>query len=288
MGSVFLTDDTERRIAWLLVAVVVPAFRRVPLLLIGSAVLLLYLRFSGHEADAYPAIDWIRVRGMDLWPGFLQVVGMVLVLGCAPAILTRLRAVPLTILILGTILSAGWWIFPSHFNLEVVGSASRTGIPVVVSGRIEDRQWSRQVLPGRALDAWPRVIQSEWTLSAIGHGMSQRTYRERGTLRATAWGIQQPLTTFFLWLTALTSGVGIVTLGGVVFKGLIGRLAWWSIHGLALTLLLPPLANLGLRFLGLLGALPEARSDWGLAVLQAAVTLLVLFLVREAREQWSV
>jgi hypothetical protein len=287
LSSVFLADGGGRAAAWCVLALVLPLARRLPGLALAAALGALYLRYSGHSDVFYPSIDWIRVRGMDLWPGLLQVGGLIIVYSTGMAALSRGRRGLQVVLLVGALLSAGWWGFPGHFNLDVVGAAGGSPVPVVVDGRITRRQWERQVLPATGADAWPAVMQSERTLSGIAHGMGQVTHRSHGVLRSTLWGGLVPMAVAHQLLTVLSSAVGLLL---VVLSGLGGPIravGFWAWRILGLTLFLPPVLNILLRVIGAIGGLEEAAVDLPLALLNAAVTLVVVFLARSAGAQWS-
>lgn len=286
-GGALLADGGLRALAWIGLALALPVLRRLPVMLILTALVLLYLRYSGHGDSFYPGLDWIRVRGMDLWPGLLQCAGLVLVYAAGAAVLSRRRGVPVLVLLLGAGMSAGWWFFPGHFNLDVLDVKASSTVPVVIDGQIQRRQWHREVLPAPAVDAWPRVIESERTLSGLGHGMGQKSFGSHGMLRATLWGVQKPVMAGYLWLTALSSAVGVLVVLLAALGGPTRALGWWALRVLGLTLWIPPLMNIALRLVGAAGGLPEASSGFGLAILQAGVTLVVVHSATEVAKRWS-
>lgn len=287
LGGLLLADGDLRAVAWLVLALALPMIRRLPLPLLLAALFLLYLRYSGHGDSFYPGLEWIRVRGMDLWPGLLQCMGLVLVYAAGAAVLSGKRRLPLIVLLLGTVMSAGWWVFPGHFNIDVLDMKSSSSVPVVIDGQIEYRQWHREVLPAAAVDAWPRVIGGERTLSGLGHGMGQKSFETHGMLRATLWGVQEPVMVAYLMLTAASSAVGLLVVLLAALGGPLRALGWWSLRLLGLTLWLPPVMNVILRLVGAVGGLPEASSELHLAILQAGVTLVVIHSAREVATRWS-
>ncbi len=282
-----LADSGTYRIAWLGCAVLLLVAGRRATAAFLIATVVLYLRYVSNADAPYPAIDWIRMRGMDLWPGLLQTLGMLLVLGAGAGVLARPLRPLLAALVLGTVLSGGWWFFPGHFNLDVLGPASQSGTPAVVSGRIENRQWRREVLPARPLDAWNRVIQGEQTLSGIGHGVGQRTNRTHGVVRATLWAVQRGALVTYAWMTAVGSAVGGLVLVCAALPARWRAIGWWGLRLLTFSLVLPPVASLSIRALGLALGLPEASVGAPLAFMQCSATLLVVGLSAHAARRWS-
>jgi hypothetical protein len=286
-GAVWLADGGVRAGVWVALAFLMPLLRRGAWSAVIAALVVLYLRYSGHGDFNFPAIDWIRPRGMDLWPGLLAVMGWVLVLSAGAAALARGRRTLMVLALLGVVLSSGWWVFPAHFNVDVVGAPSSAGMPVVVNGRIEHRSWRREVLPSTPMAGWNRVIRSENNLSDIAHGMQQVTHPEGGMLRATLWGIQRATNTLYMVWTAF---VGVLVLLGLLAPWLgkhFAPIVWWAAQGIGVALWFPPLHNLLLRAVGVAGGLPEASIDLPLAMASAGATLVVFMLAQEAQQRWS-
>jgi len=286
-GAIWLSDGGLRAGVWVAIAVLMPLLRRNGWAAVVAALIVLYLRYSGHGDFNFPTIDWIRPRGMDLWPGLLAIMGWVLVVAAGTAALARSCRAVMAVAVLGVLLSSGWWAFPAHFNVDVVGAPSSAGMPVVVDGRIEYRAWRREVLPATPMTGWTRVMDGERNLSDIAHGMQQVTHPDGGILRATLWGVQRvSQAVYMLWLPI----VSILVLLGMLAPWL-GRyfapIVWWAVHGVGIALWLPPVHNLLLRIVGVVGGLPEASIDLPLALTSAAATLLVFMLAQEAQQRWS-
>jgi hypothetical protein len=224
---------------------------------------------------------------MDLWPGLLALMGWVLVVAAGTAALARRCRAVMIVAFLGVLVSSGWWVFPAHFNVDVVGAPSSGGMPVVVDGRIEHRAWRRAVLPAPPINGWGRVIESENNLSDIAHGMQQVTHPDGGMLRATLWGVQRVSSTMYMFWVPMVSV--LVLLG--FFASWLGKyfapIVWWAVQGVGVALWLPPLHNLLLRVVGVVGGLPEALIDLPLALVSAGATLLVFMLAQEAQQRWS-
>jgi hypothetical protein len=272
---------------WMLVAFTILLFKRQVFAALAAAMVVLYLRYSGHADVFYPCIDWVRVRGMDLWPGMLQMAGLVLVYAAGLAALTGRKRSAKSVVLLGALLSVGWWGFPSHFNLDIIGASGGSTVPVVVAGQIEQRQWDRTVLPMAAASAWPQVVRSEVTLSRIAHGMSQAGSPPRGVLRATLWAVQVQAMIAHMWLTAAVSGACVLLLLSAYVGGPLAGLGFWAWRLVGLSLWFPPVFNGVLRLVGLVGGLPEAALGLGFALLNAVVIMLVLYLARCAGDAWA-
>ena len=71
------------------------------------------------------------------------------------------------------------------------------------------------------------------------------------------------------------------------FARRLGWLGWLALHVVGATLALPPLINIVLRCVGVVGGLPEASGQLGLAFVSAAATLVVVYLANEAGKTWS-
>ncbi len=251
------------------------------------ALLALYLRYTGHTSTPFPAVDWIRPRGMDVWPGLLQAMGMVLLLATAPAVLRGsggrgIRAGALA----GCVLSVAYWFFPQHFVIDelVPATEGRATMPVVVEGRIEPRSWGRAGVPGTPITALPEILDNEQRLAAIAHGMGHEAARlagqsAGGQLRSTLWWVQRAATPVVLWAGVLSMGVSILVVLGLVRRGPTHPILRRGAVGvLGLALLGPPIINLGLRLAGIAGGLPEAR-DAMLSAFVLAGSMLGLGLV---------
>jgi hypothetical protein len=230
----------------------------------------LYLRYTGHTPSAAAAVDWIRPRGMDIWPGLLQAGGMMVLLVTAPTVLSGgggrvLRAIAG----LGAVLCIAYWFFPQHFLIDELGpvEAGRSTMPVVVDGRVELRSWGRLGMPGTPIKVLSELIENEGRLTDIAHGMGHEAARlagaqSGGRLRATLWGIQRAGSVVVIGAGALSMGVGVLVFAGLVrrwraHRGLQQLAIWVLLTGL----LCPPVLNLLLRGAGLIGGLPEAAAD---------------------------
>jgi hypothetical protein len=286
-AAIFAADDWLRIGAWLLIAVLILLLRRSAPVALGMALVVLYLRYSGHGDAHFPAIDWIRPKGMDLWPGLLQTMGMVVVFACGRAALGRNRALIRGAVLLGALLASGWWVFPQHFNLDRIGAESSTGMPMVLDGRIQTRDWRREVLPSTPAVSWTTMMDNELALSGIAHGMQQETHPTGGVLRATLWGVQRALSPLSMLLTLVASGSAVLVVLVLPVSRRFGSLGWVGVQLIGLCLVFPPVVNLGLRVVGWIGGLPEASGQMGLAIVSAAATLVVVFLAGEASRQWS-
>jgi hypothetical protein len=287
LSAVFAADDGMRIGLWLLAAVLIPLVRRWATASLSIALLILYLRYSGHGDVHFPAIDWIRPRGMDLWPGLLQVMGMVVVFAFGRRALGHACYAARIAVVLGATLAVGWWGFPQHFNLDRVGAESPAGMPMVVDGRIETRDWRREVLPSTPGRSWTTMMDNELTLSGIAHGIQQQQYNNGGVLRATLWEIQRSLGRVSMGLTMLGTAAAALMVLVLPVSRRLGWLGWLAIHVIGATLAFPPLVNIVLRLAGWLGRLPEASGQLGLAFVSAAATLVVVYLANEAGKVWS-
>ncbi|MAY81609.1 MAG: hypothetical protein CL930_12600 [Deltaproteobacteria bacterium] len=286
-SAVFAADDDVRVGLWLLAALLIPLLRRYAVASLSIALLILYLRYSGHGDVHFPAIDWIRPRGMDLWPGLLQTMGMVIVFAFGRRALGRACFAARIAVILGAALAAGWWGFPQHFNLDRIGAENPDGMPMVVNGRIETRDWRREVLPSTPSESWSTMMDNELTLSGIAHGMQQQQYSSGGVLRATLWEVQRSLARVSMGLTVLASAASVLIVLVLPMSRRMGWLGWLAVHLIGVTLAFPPLVNIVLRMTGWLGRLPESSGHLGLAFASAAATLVVVYLANEASKEWS-
>jgi len=236
---------------------------------VGIVLLALYLRYTAHSVTSYPAVDWIRPRGMDVWPGLLQAAGMLMLLIFGPAILSGAASrVARLAGGLGIILAIGYWFFPGHFVIDELGPAveGRATMPVVVQGRIEPRSWGRAGMPGTPISMLTEVLANEDRLASIAHGMGHEAARLAGNegggqLRATLWGVQRAATPLVLWAGVLSMAVGLVLLVGMVARFRLPRWTAWTVPTvIGVALLVPPVLNLALRGVGVLMGLPEAQD----------------------------
>ncbi len=254
-------------------------------LALGVALWLMYSRFAGHGPVLFPAVDWIRLRGMELWPGLLNAVGMLLLVFAwtSAKVPRRLERISVG---LGAVLVIAYWLFPQHFMIERLSPPSVGGdtIPVVVDGVYDHRRWDRQGEPGVPILEVSSVLSNEQRLSAmahgIGHGMALQnaegiddaTARVQGRIRSTLWAVQRAL-------------LMLVVMGGV-FVALLAALALaQSLRGrsmpkkqtagylVAVVLLLPPVVNSLMWCVGWMSGLPEVASGGDKSLVQAGMTI---------------
>ena len=239
------------------------------------AVTVLYVCYTGHTPTPFPAVDWVRPRGMDVWPGLLQAGGVLIMLVSAPSVMSGTGRLGLRWFGgIGAVLAMVYWFFPQHFQIDELRAveAGKATMPVVVDGRVVPMGWGRRGMPATPLEALPELVDNESRLAAIAHGMGHQAGQGQGggTLRATLWGIQGVASTVVIWSSALCIVVGALVCFGLARRSCIPVWGQRAALGVLLTSVVAPAAvNVLMRVAGLMGGLPEAESDAAICLMQA-------------------
>jgi len=263
----------------------------------------LYLRFTGHGSGLFPEVDWIRPRGMDLWPGLLNAAGALMLFAGMRGAMGGVRPVRDRIVVcLGSVLVIGYWLFPQHFMVDRLSPPTVGGdtIPVVIDGTFDHRRWERRGEPGLPLLQFGNIMANEGRLSAMAHGIGHAgaqlnpegldatTLRRQGRVRSTLWAVQRVVAP-----VVTVAGLAVLVLAGVCLiqvvraRGLPGDSPRRAATLVLAVLLIPPVTNVMMRVVGLGFGLPEAMGGTGGAVLHAGMTAGSIALAGLAARCWS-
>ena len=266
---------------------------------LGVSLVVIYRRFAGHVPGLFPEVDWIRPRGMELWPGLGNAVGMLLLVAALGAMargaspwLRRLTGV-------GAVLVVAYWVFPQHFMVDRLSPSSvgSDTIPVVIDGVYAHRRWDRQGEPGVPIGQLGATLANEARLSAMAHGIGHSAALQHpdrqggaatsvpGRARSTLWAVQRGLGPV---LALLGLGVAVFSLGCLVQ---IGRRRPMPAPGrgaalVMVVLLVPPLANLLMRAVGWATGMPEAATGAPRMLVHSGMTIGAVVLAHSAACLW--